>query len=151
VAKGRVLRVRRGVYRLVHFPASEHEDLIVLWLWSEQAGVFSHETALALHDLSDALPAKVRMSVPASWQRRRLRVPTGLVLYFADLRDLDRASYAAVPITTPLRTLRDCIEANVAPDLMRQAILQARQRGLISQKDQVQLSAQLDQVQLVER
>ena len=28
-----------------------------VWLWSEQAGVFSHQTALALHDLSDILPA----------------------------------------------------------------------------------------------
>lgn len=140
------MRVRRGVYRLVHFPASEHEDLIVLWLWSEQAGVFSHETALALHDLSDALPAKVHMTAPASWQRRRLRAPAGLVLHFADVGDIDRASYSAVPVTTLYRTVRDCTESNVAPDLIRQAILQARQRGLISSKDEAQLSAELERV-----
>ena len=35
---GRLRRVRRGVYRLVHFPLTEHEDLAALWLWSEQAG-----------------------------------------------------------------------------------------------------------------
>ena len=45
---GRIIRVRRGVYRIVHFPAAEHEDLATLWLWSDQAGVFSHETALML-------------------------------------------------------------------------------------------------------
>ncbi len=88
-----MVRVRRGIYRLVHFPASEHEDLVVLWLWAEQAGVFSHETALALHDLSDALPGKVHLTVPASWRRRRLRVPAGLVLHFADVGDVDRASF----------------------------------------------------------
>ena len=27
---GRVTRPKRGIYRLVHFPASEHEDLILL-------------------------------------------------------------------------------------------------------------------------
>ena len=30
---GKVSRVRRRIYRLVHFPASEHEDLVMLWLW----------------------------------------------------------------------------------------------------------------------
>jgi predicted transcriptional regulator of viral defense system len=141
---GRMVRARRGVYRLVHFPASDHEDLIVLWLWSEQAGVFSHETALALHDLSDVLPGKVHLTLPASWGRRRLRVPAGLVLHFADVGDEDRASFSAVPVTAPLRTIRDCIESNVAPNLVRQAILQARRRGLIAARDEARLGEELD-------
>lgn len=143
---GRVVRVRRGIYRLVHFPASEHEDLVVAWLWSEQAGVFSHETALALHDLSDALPAKIHITLPASWQRRRLRVPAGLVLHYADIGDFDRTGFSAVPITSPQRTLRDCIEANVSPELLRQAVLQARRRGLISEKAGAELSVGLDRL-----
>lgn len=140
---GKVSRVRRGIYRLVHFPASEHEDLVMLWLWAEHAGVFSHETALALHDLSDALPSRVHMTVPALWRRRRLRVPDGLVLHFADLGDIDRASFSAVPVTTPERTLRDCIETDVSPDLIRQGVRQARQRGLISRRDEAELSSAL--------
>ena len=139
----KVVRIRRGIYRLVHFPASDHEDLVVLWLWSEQAGVFSHETALALHDLSDVLPGKVHLTLPTSWRRRRLRVPAGLVLHFADVGDPDRASFSAVPVTAPLRTLRDCIEANVAPSHVRQAILQARRRGLITAREEARLGARL--------
>jgi predicted transcriptional regulator of viral defense system len=144
LANGRVMRVRRGIYRLIHFPASEHEELIVLWLWAEQTGVFSHETALALHDLSDALPFKVHMTAPTSWRHRRLRVPSGLVLHYADVGDVDRTGFSAVPITTPRRTLQDCVEAHVSPDLVRQAVLQARRRGLISQKDEAALTAALD-------
>lgn len=72
---GRITRVRRGIYRLVHFPASEHEELVVLWLWADQTGVFSHATALALHDLSDVLPSRVHMTLPAQlfsgWARTR--------------------------------------------------------------------------------
>lgn len=139
----KVERVRRGIYRLVHFPASDHEDLVVLWLWSEQQGVFSHETALALHDLSDVLPNKVDLSVPASWRKRRLRIPTDVVLHFADVGNTDRASYGAVPVTAPLRTLSDCIEADIAPDLVQQAILQARQRGLIRAGDASRLRNEL--------
>lgn len=141
---GRVVRVRRGIYRLVHFPASDHEDLVVAWLWAEQAGVFSHETALALHDLSDALPAKIHMTIPANWRRRRLRVPAGLVLHYADLGDFDRAGFSAVPITSAQRTLRDCLEANVSPELVRQAVLQALRRGLISGQDGAKLNSALD-------
>lgn len=143
LARGRMVRARRGVYRLVHFPASDHEDLIVPWLWSGQEGVFSHETALALHDLSDVLPGKVHLTLPASWRRRRLRVPEGLVLHFADIGDADRTSYSAVPVTTPLRTLSDCIDAKVSPSLVRQAILQARRRGLISAANEADLDARL--------
>src|SRR6266700_4465267 len=33
--------VRHGVYRLVHFPAGDHEELEVVWPWSERKGVFS--------------------------------------------------------------------------------------------------------------
>ena len=47
LTSGRIVRVRRGIYRVVHYPPSDHEDLVVVWLWSGQAGVFSHETALA--------------------------------------------------------------------------------------------------------
>src|SRR5512139_1302571 len=77
----RIQRVRRGVYRLVHFPPGDHEDLAAVWLWSDREGVFSHETALFLHGLSDVLPTRVHLSVPAEWQGRRLRVPPGVALH----------------------------------------------------------------------
>jgi predicted transcriptional regulator of viral defense system len=62
IQAGRIVRVRRGIYRLVHFPAGEHEELVVVWLWSERQGVFSHQTALGLHGLSDVLPSKIHLS-----------------------------------------------------------------------------------------
>lgn len=139
----KVMRVRRGIYRLVHFPASDHEDLVVLWLWSEQEGVFSHDTALALHDLSDILPSRVHLTLPAGWRRRRLRVPMGLVLHFSDIGDGDRSSFDAVPVTRPRRTLEDCIETHVEPRLVGQAIRQARQRGLISASEETRLRGKL--------
>jgi predicted transcriptional regulator of viral defense system len=67
IENGKVVRVRRGIYRLVHFPASEYEDLAVAWLWAEQAGVFSHETALALHA---GTPELLRPAC-RPWQTRR--------------------------------------------------------------------------------
>lgn len=127
----RIHRVCRGIYRIVHYPAGEHEDLVVLWLWSGRAGVFSHETALTLHELSDALPARVQMTLPASWRQRRLRVPPGVVLHHADVADRERAWFGPVPVTTVPRTLMDCADSSVAPDLVRDAFEDAADRGIV--------------------
>jgi predicted transcriptional regulator of viral defense system len=128
---GRIRRIRRAVYRLNQFPEGDHEDLVVVWLWSDQRGVFSHETALYLHDLSDALPAKIHLTLPSSWSSRRLRVPRGVMASFADVPDQDRSWVGCLPVTKARRTLEDCAEAAVSPELIAQALAQARDRGLL--------------------
>ena len=134
IKNGRISRARRGVYRLVHFPASEHEEFVIVWLWTERAGIFSHETALFLHGLSDALPSRVHVTLPASWSRRRLRVPKDVVPHFSDIADMDRAWMGPVPVTNVSRTITDCAQDGVAPDLVRDAFEQASDRGLILSK-----------------
>jgi hypothetical protein len=130
---GKIVRIRRGIYRLAHFPASEHEDLVVVWLWTERVGVFSHETALALHGLSDVLPARVHVSLPSSWSKRRLRVPRGVMLHFADVEESDRTWVGAIRVTTVDRTLTDIVHARVSPDLVCDAFEEAVERGLLSE------------------
>lgn len=109
--------------------------------------MFSHETSLGLHDLSDALPAKLHMTLPTSWLTRRVQVPDGLVLHYEDLPDASRDWFEFVPVTTPKQVLTECIEAQVSPELIGQAIRQARQRGLISSKDASRLSRLLKDAQ----
>ena len=60
----------------------DHEELVIAWLWSDKQGVFSHQTALALHGLSDALPSKAHILLPATWRARRLRVPADVIVRF---------------------------------------------------------------------
>ena len=135
IRAGRVVRVRRGIYRLVHFPAGEHEELVTAWLWSAHAGVVSHQTALALHGLSDALPAHVHLTLPSDWRSRRFRVPTGVVLHHADVPADDRAWFGAVPTTNPRRSLNDCAREGVSPEMLRQAAQQALRRGLVTKAE----------------
>jgi predicted transcriptional regulator of viral defense system len=132
---GRVVRVHRGIYRLVHFPAGEHEELVAAWLWSEQAGVVSHQTALALHELSDVLPAHVHLTLPSAWRRRRFRVPAGVMLHHADVPPEDRAWFGAVPTTNARRSLNDCARAGLSPELLQQAARQAVRRGLVARAE----------------
>lgn len=60
--------VARGVICLRDYPLPEREDLIVLSLMShdrsgQPQAVFSHQTALALHDLDDVNPARIHLTV----------------------------------------------------------------------------------------
>jgi predicted transcriptional regulator of viral defense system len=135
IRAGRVARMLRGIYRLVHFPAGEHEDLVTAWLWSERAGVVSHQTALALHGLSDALPAHVHLTIPRDWRSRRFRVPNGIMLHHADVQPNDRAWFGAVPATNARRSLNDCAREGISPELLRQATQQAIRRGLVIKAD----------------
>jgi len=132
---GRVRRAIRGVYQLVHFQPSEHEHLAVFWLWSERTAVFSHQTALEVHGLSDALKPDVELSLPAEWSSRRLRVPEGLVLHHADIPSSDRTWFGAVPVTTVRRTLEDCARDAIDPGLLRQAAQQALRRGVVTRAE----------------
>lgn len=129
---GRIRRARRGIYRVRHLPSQDDEDLVVLWLWSAREGVFSHATALALHDLSDILPDIAELTLPLTWHTRRLRVPVGVVLHHAELAATDRTWVGNVPVTSVARTLRDCAAALLPPDILQQATEQALRRGLVA-------------------
>ena len=132
---GRIARIRRGIYRLVHFPAGEHEELVTAWLWSDAQGVLSHQTALSLHGLSDVLPAQIHLTLPLSWRRRRFRVPRGFVLHHADVPRGELTWVGAVPVTSVRRTLNDCAIVGLSPDLLRQGAKQALARGLVTKAE----------------
>ena len=136
---GRVARVRRGIYRLIHFPPGEHEELVTAWLWTDREGVISHQTALSLQGLSDVLPAEIHLTLPLTWRQRRFRVPEGLVLHHAHVPRQERSWIDAVPVTSTHRTLNDCALAGLSPDLLRQAAKQALARGLATKVELVEV------------
>lgn len=132
LATGKIERVQRAIYRVALFPRGENEDLIALWLWSKTEGVFSHESALFLHQLSDVLPARAHLTLPKAWAHRTVKHPPGVVVFYDDLPDEDRTWHGPVPVTTVRRTLADCLHADVSAELVAQASRQAAERGLIS-------------------
>lgn len=144
IRAGRVTRPQRGIYRLVHFPVGEHEELVTAWLWSERAGVISHQTALSLHGLSDVLPTQVHLTLPNAWLHRRLRVPTGILLHYADVPPEERCWFGPVPATIGSRTLSDCAKDSLSPELLRQAAQQALRRGLLSRSELADVETALE-------
>lgn len=139
VQVGNWIREYRGIYRLALFPAADRPDLVLWSLWSrnrneEVEGVYSHETALSLYELSDVNPAKLHMTVPTGF-RRNSDIPGILVLHYADLPEGDVQTAQGFKFTRPLRTILDLIEAGtVERAFIRQALRQAVDRGLITRQ-----------------
>lgn len=133
--RGSLERAGRGIFRLVRFPATEEGDLVVPWLWSVRRGVVSHESALLVHDLADALPARVHLTLPAVDARRRQRIPPHIAVSYADIPAVDVVQHGLVPVTSALRTLRDCVAAHVAPEWLQQAVERGLRRGLFTRSD----------------
>ena len=130
IGAGNLERGLRGIYRIARFPPAEHEDLVVAWLWSRQEGVISHESALQLHALSDAMPARHHLTLPAARRRSRRRIPEGVLIHYADLEDRDRTWSGPVPVTTPARAVREVASAHGDAVLVEQAIEQGIRRDL---------------------
>ena len=126
VAAGRLARVAPGVYRLVQFPASPHEDMMVVWLQTGPGSVISHDSALALYELSDALPVAVHVTVPRSASRRR----SGMRLHTQRLAPTDVTRRSDLTVTTVPRTIADVAAAGLAEEFVAQAVQQALARGL---------------------
>lgn len=140
VRMGNWLRERRGIYRLAKFPPAERPDLMLWWLWSRNRndvpqGIYSHETALSLYDLSDISPARLHLTVPCAFQRRGTlsKIP---VLHRGSIHKDDIEIRYGVRVTRPLKTIADLLSARtVQLDHMRQAVKQAFQRGLITRAE----------------
>lgn len=149
VKTGNWVRVERGIYRLARFPQSAEEQLVVYTLWSrnrkgEPEGVYSHQTALSIHGLSDANPSWLHLTVPITF-RRSAKVPNLLVLHRASLNKTDIEQRQGFAVTRPLRTIVDLVAAeSVSRDLVEQAFVEGRQRGLITRREVVELQRQRD-------
>ena len=137
VRVGNWLRKARGVYQLADYPATERPDLVLWSLWTrgvddQPQGVYSHQTALALHDLSDLQPAKLYLTVPPTF-RRRSRIPDSLVLHVGVLSDAEVEERDGYRVTRPIRAILDLLRGgDVHPEILREALRDGVTRGLIT-------------------
>lgn len=142
VNKGNWIREMRGIYRLPMFPQDDEDAQLVLWyLWArnrdeQPQGVYSHDTALRIYDLSDLMPAKLHMTVSKEF-RRFNAIPDTLVLWRGSLNGSDIRTMRGFAVTTPLKTLLDIARTkHLEEALIWQAVKEASERGLISSNDE---------------
>ena len=131
--RGSLQRQGLGLYRLDPFPAHALDSYRKATLWPYGVeGVLSHETALDLYELSDVNPAKIHITVPKLYRLRRREAPPVYRFHHEDLDAHDITWHEGLPIVTPAKAIRQCHEAHLRRDLLRQALDQARERGLVN-------------------
>lgn len=128
---GRYERVRRGLYRLRHFPSTPHEHVVAAWLaLSNVPAIVSHESALELHDLSDVIPNAVHVTVPREKRGQRPRPGVRFHTLENPPGPNEIRRVAGVLATSPERTIIDSLEAGTQPEQVELAVRQALERAL---------------------
>jgi predicted transcriptional regulator of viral defense system len=153
VKAGTWLHEGTGLYRLKNFPFSRESQMALCALWSRNRkdqiqGIYSHETALSLYDLSDVNPAKLHITVPTSF-RKSSKVPKVIKLHFEDVEPKDIQILNDLKITKPMRTIFDSIKSGVSMEFIEQAVDQAYRRGLISREETETSAAPIETINLV--
>jgi predicted transcriptional regulator of viral defense system len=119
--RGQLERVAHGIYRVPLIPSSPLDEYMLATLWPGGRGRISHESALGLFDMSDANPAKIHVTVPASYRTHR-DVPAMYVLHHEDLDGVDEANFEGIPVVSPARAVRQAHAQHVRRSLLEQAI-----------------------------
>lgn len=130
VQRGNWIRVDRAIYRLPEWPVGEHEDLVRWTLWSRSRAVVSHQTALAVHELGDVMPAKIHLTVPPNFRAEA----AGITLHKAKVPKADIEQREGYSVTTPLRSILDTAAEGIEIDHLARVIDDAVERGLLTRK-----------------
>ena len=145
LARRQVDRVGHGVYRFPRFPTSPADpyQLAVLWTGTEGA-CLSHETALEFHGVTDLLPDRIHVTVPAG---RRLRRAGGEA-YFVHRQNLtaDQMGWWEQIATVALPTaIAQCIGWGTPTYLIRQVIDQGTRTGALLAEEAGALTTRLEE------
>jgi predicted transcriptional regulator of viral defense system len=144
-ARGKLERVSYGVYRFPQWPVGENDTLMEAVLWTrDRRAALSHDTALALYELSDINPDKTHVTVaPKSRALQRKFIPGAYVIHYQRLSDDQIGWWEHIPTVTVATAIDQCIDTHVRPDLLLQAIAHAGRLGRIRPDTAEQLEAKL--------
>ena len=142
VNRGTWVREERGIYRIAQFPEPEDSDLILWSLWSrdrsgQTEGVYSHQTALRIHELTDLNPPKLHLTVPPDF-RRSAPTPKVLALHRGVLESKDIEQRKGYGVTNVRKTLEDLtMEESVTDAILRQGVEEGIRGGTLTLREVV--------------
>lgn len=132
--RGQLERRSQGVYRVPLIPSTPLDAYMEATLWPRGApGVLSHETALALYELSDVNPDKIHITVPKHHRVRRA-IPAEYQIHHEDLASGDVGSHEGIATVPPAVAIRQCHATHLAPALLAQAIDQGERNGRLTRR-----------------
>lgn len=111
VAAGRLVRVRKSVYRFPSSPSSPGAEYVAAALGAGPLAALSHSSAAAIHGFEHGLTDVMEIVVSGG----RSRIP-GVVVHRYPVDPRDLVTYAGVKVTSPAMTLVD-LAARLGPSL----------------------------------
>lgn len=130
-------RIDRGILRLADWPSGADDDLVRWTLWSGGRAVVSHDSALAIHGLSDVDPAKLHLSVPPGFGA----VDGRIALHVNAVDGNDKENRQGWSVTTPLRSLLDTAASAASQETVDRAVADALRLGLITRRRALQATS----------
>jgi len=123
---GRLHRLHHGVYAVGHAAVSRKGRLLAAVKACGAGAVLSHQSAAELWKLAPRCPGPIHVTVP---EPRRPRPGPGIAVYRSKaVLDRDVARRSGIPVTTPVRTLRE-LKRVLPREEWEAAIDRARARG----------------------
>lgn len=138
VGEGELIRVERGVY----LKPSAWGDEMYLLQYRYSKGIFSHETALYLHNMSDRTPPQFTMTFPWGYNVASLKGKTLIVkravkgLYELGIVELSSPAGNRIKAYDIERTLCDIVRGNNACDIS--IVNHAMKEYVVSQEKDIQ-------------
>ncbi|KUO14822.1 type IV toxin-antitoxin system AbiEi family antitoxin domain-containing protein [Streptomyces dysideae] len=114
VAEGDIVELSRGVHRRADAPETAHADLLAVCTRAPRA-VVCGESALALHELIDDIPAAVHIAVPRGTRRPTISYPPTVVAQYASktfvlgIERFEAAPGETVPVYNAARSVVDAM------------------------------------------
>lgn len=144
VARGRLERVARGIYRYPRLPGVEHEGHQVALLRTGDPGAaLSHETALAIHDVSDVNPSGYHVTVPRPHRIRRSDNDR-YIIHVQRLAAHQVTWWQQMQVVTPTTAIEQCLAYGTPTYLLRQALDRGARTGAVLRDDLTRLSEELE-------
>lgn len=114
VASGDIDELSRGVYRRTDAPETAHTDLLAVCARAPRA-VVCGESALALHELIDDIPAAVHIAVPRGARRPTITYPPTVVAQYTaktfslGIEPFEAAPGEMIPVYSAARSVVDAM------------------------------------------
>lgn len=109
---GEIERVGRGIY----IDANYMEDEYFITQYRCKRGIYSHETALFFHDLSDRAPLQLMLTIPSGYNTRLLRNKDKYKFFYSnkELYEIGKMSLQSpysneIVVYNKERTICDCL------------------------------------------
>lgn len=136
--RGQLDKVGHGIYRFPQLPAQQLDPYMLAVLWTGRRGVLSHASALELYELADINPDKIHLTIPLSYRPRKLAGEL-YTLHSGQLLDKEIRRFEGIPIVTHVVAISQGIDDRIPSYLIKQAIENARSKGLISRVEHGEL------------